>query len=109
MSKWCGKVGYATCSENPPGSGIWVDTVVERNYYGDLILRKSRWESSGQVNDNLSMTNEISIVADPYAYSNFSSIKYVEIMGTNWKVNSVEIQRPRLILTVGGVYNGESA
>lgn len=109
MSKWCGKVGYAVCEETPANSGIWVDSIVEKLHYGDLILRRSRWESAGQINDNLNITNEVSMIADPYALENFSSIKYVEIMGTNWKVTTVEIQRPRLILTVGGVYNGESA
>lgn len=107
MAKYYGRVGYAITKETPANSGVWVDEIVERHYYGDTILRKSRWESRGEVNDNLNVTNEISILADPFAYQNFSSIKYAELMGDLWRVTSVEIQRPRLILTIGGVYNGE--
>lgn len=106
MAKFYGIIGYAETAEIRPG--VWKPQIVERTYVGDFIRNTRRYEASGQVNDNLTIANEISIVADPYAYQNFHSMRYVEFMGTRWKITSVEVLHPRLILTVGGVYNGEA-
>lgn len=106
MEKFFGKVGYCVTTEDPVDSGIYVDKVTERNYYGDVLKNNSRWQDSGYRNDNLTLSNRISILADAYAYQNFSVIKYVEWMGVLWKVESIEVERPRLILTLGGEYNG---
>lgn len=105
MAKYFGKIGYSVTQETVPG--VWEESVTERSYYGDLIKNTRRYQSADKVNDDLSISNEISILADPYAYENFHSMKYVEFMGAKWKVTNVEVQYPRLILTVGGVYNGE--
>ena len=108
MAKWYGRVGYVKTVETEPG--IWEPEVKERPYYGDLLKNVSKWATNtNSVNDNLNIANQISIVADPYAYQHFSSIKYVEFMGAMWDVTSVEPQYPRLILTVGGVYDGPQA
>lgn len=105
MAKYFGKIGYSVTQETVPG--IWEESVTERSYYGDLIKNTRRYQSADKVNDDLSISNEISILADPYAYENFHAMKYVEFMGAKWKVTNVEVQYPRLILTVGGVYSGE--
>ena len=105
MAKWHGKVGYVIQKETVPG--VWSTTPVERPYFGDILKNISKWSTSGNVNDNLNVANQISIVADPFAYENFTNIRYVEFMGAMWSVTSIEPQYPRLILTVGGVYNGE--
>lgn len=102
MEKWYGKVGYVTNKEVEPG--VWVEESTERKYYGDTLSNMAKWSSSGQVNDDLNMSKKVSIMADPYAIQHFSSIKYVEIMGTMWNVTDIEPQFPRLILTVGGLY-----
>lgn len=107
MAKWYGKVGYITTEETEPG--IWEPKVTERPYFGDSLKITSKWVASGNLNDDLNVANQISIVADPFAYQNFSAIKYVEFMGVMWEVSSAEVQYPRLILTMGGVYNGEQA
>lgn len=108
MAKWYGKVGYITTKEVSPG--VCLPKPIERQYFGDLMSgMTSRWSPAGKVNDDLNVSNKISIVADPFAYQNFHSIRYVEFMGSNWSVSNVEVQSPRLILTVGGVYNGEQA
>ena len=109
MAKFYGVVGYGETLETKPG--VWTDRIVEREYSGDLIRNlTSKWsKSSDSTNDNLNINNQISIVADPFAYQNFHAMKYVEFMGTKWKIESVEVQYPRLILTVGGVYNGKQA
>ena len=102
MAKWFGKVGYSITEETEPG--IWEETIIEREYYGDMTSDRRKRQNSGEVNDDINLANVISIVADPFAYQNCSNMAYVEIMGSNWKVSDVEVHRPRLILTVGGVY-----
>ena len=112
MSKFFGAIGYITQKEISPG--IWDDMVVERSYRGDILQNYRKWDSTGddtsgavsQKNDNLVISNKVSIIADPFAYSNFSTIRYVIWMGVRWKVINIEIQRPRLILLLGSVYNG---
>ena len=104
MAKWFGAIGFAETVETVPG--VSVEKIVERNYYGDLIRNKRLLQNAGQVNDNINVANEISIVADPFANNNFHSIRYAEFMGAKWKISNVEVQYPRLILTIGGLYNG---
>lgn len=106
MAKFFGKIGYGETVIIRPG--VRDVQIVEKEYYGDLIRNSRRYESSGQVNDNLNISNSISIIADPYAYQNFHLMRYVEFMGSKWKISSVEVQYPRLILQVGGVYNDSS-
>lgn len=104
MAKFYGKIGYSEMRETRPG--VWEEVITERNYYEDLVRNIRRLQSSSQVNDDLNIANEISIVADPYANKNFHAMRYVEFMGTRWKINNVDVQYPRLILSIGGVYNG---
>lgn len=104
MAKWYGKVGYVITEESSPG--VWIDRQIERDYYGDLIRNHKRWESGQSINDNITLQNEISIVCDPYALQNFQYIKYVEIMNSFWKVTAVDVQYPRLNLSIGDVYSG---
>lgn len=116
MARYCGRIGYAisvekTIEENGvmKSTGIWEDRMIERRYYGDVMKLSSRWNSGNHDLDDFSISNQISVVADPFAYQNFNSIKYAEFLGTLWKVTSIEVESPRLILTLGGVYNGEQA
>lgn len=103
MAKFYGEIGFGTSIETSPG--VYEDQVTTRNYYGDLIKNTRRLQSSGSVNDDVNISNQISIVADPYANENFYAMRYVKFMGTKWKISDVEVQYPRLILTIGGVYN----
>lgn len=105
MAKFYGKIGYANTVETKPG--VYEEQIVERSYYGDLIRNIRRLQSADQVNDNINISNEISIVADPYATNNFHTMRYAVFMGTKWKISNVEVSYPRLILTLGGVYNGQ--
>lgn len=106
MAKFFGKIGYAETVETAPG--VWREQITVREYYGDVTRNMRRYESAGQVNDNINISNTISIVADPFAYDNFHAMRYIEYLGVKWKVSSVEVQYPRLLLTIGGVYNGET-
>lgn len=104
MAKWVGKVGYAVTEETEPG--IWEETITDREYYGDVMSNRFKRQNSGDVNDDINISQIISIVADPFAYQHCSKIIYVEYMGSKWKVSDVEPIFPRLQLTIGGVYNG---
>ena len=104
-NKWFGKVGYAETLETVPG--VWEEVITEREYYGDLLSFSRRLQSTDQLNDDINISNVISIVADPYANENFHSMRYAEFMGTKWKITSVDVRYPRLELTLGGVHNGE--
>ncbi|UNI72546.1 MAG: hypothetical protein [Chaetfec virus UA24_144] len=103
--KFYGVIGYAVTKETSPG--VWTESITERNYTGDVLRNTKRYVNTEQLNDNISLSNTFSVVADAFAYQNFFAIRYVKWMGAAWKVDTVEIQRPRLLLTIGGVYNGE--
>lgn len=103
MAKWFGKIGFGVTSETKPG--VWTESITLREYYGDLIRNTRRLQSGDQVNDDINVSNEISIVSDPYANEHFYAIRYVEFAGAKWKVTNVDVQYPRLVLTLGGVYN----
>ena len=106
MAKFYGQIGFVKTIESPEDSGIWVDKHIERNYYGDINRIVRRWDSAQQLNDDITVNNEISIVSDPFANENIPWIKYVVWNGAKWKVSSIEVQYPRLVLSVEGVYNG---
>lgn len=105
MAKFYGAIGFAETVEVRPG--VISDKITERNYSGDLIRNTRRLQSGNQLNDDIVVSNEISIIADPYANQNFHSMRYVTFMGAKWKISNVEVMYPRLILTLGGVYNGQ--
>lgn len=104
MAKWYGKIGYAEQVEIEPG--VWDSKIVERPYFGDAIRINRMLQNSGEVIDNINVGNQISILADPYANDNFHTMIYVEYMGTLWKISNVDVQFPRLVLNLGGIYNG---
>lgn len=103
MAKFYGSIGYAETIETVPG--VWAESLTERQYSGDILKLSRRWQAGENLNDDLTINNLISIVADPFAYQNFHKMRYIEWMGAFWKITNVEVQRPRLILTIGGVYN----
>lgn len=106
MAKWAGNIGFTETVEVEPG--VWEEQITERPYFGDVVVNRWSRQNSGNVNDNVKINNQISIVSDPYADSNFYSIRYVEFMGAKWTVSNFEVQYPRLILTIGGLYNGQT-
>lgn len=107
MAKFYGVIGYAESVETRPD--VWEEQIVERTYCGDLIRNTRRLDGSAQVNENLTIGNEISIVSDPYADQNFHAMRYVSFMGAKWKISSVEVKPPRLILSTGGIWNGPTS
>lgn len=104
MAKFRGFVGFAETVETEPG--IYVEKIIRKRYSGDLHRNIRRLESSDNINDNINISNEISILGDDYAFHHFHAMRYVEFEGAKWKVSSVDAsKRPRLVLTLGGLYN----
>ena len=103
--KFYGSVGFTYEKETAPG--VWTTVSEERDAYGDVLSNVRRWEPSNQVNDSINVTNRLSIVAGRFFYENLGAMRYVTWNGTKWEIRSAEIARPRIILTLGGVYNGE--
>jgi len=106
MPRFSGVVGYGAAVESPTGSGVWVDNITEKSYFGDVVRNTRRLDGSQKVNPDISVGNSISIVADAYALRNFMAIRYVSWSGSLWTVDTVEVERPRLLLRLGGVYSG---
>ena len=104
--KYFGKIGFDLGShEDPNRPGIWVEGIMEREYFGDVQKNYSRIESGESVNDNVNVSNTISILGDPFVNENIHSIRYAEFMGSKWKISTVDVEYPRLILTLGGAWN----
>lgn len=103
MSRFYGNVGYISTEEKNPG--VYVPLEITKPYFGDVIKSGTRWDQGIGINDNINVSVEISIMADPYAYEHFSEIKYVEYMGAKWKVVSANPDRPRISLYLGGLWN----
>lgn len=103
MAKFYGTIGYAETVQTSPG--VWEEQLIERKYFGELIRNIRNLSASEHLNDDLNISNEISILADPYANQNLYAMRYIEFMGAKWKITNVRVEYPRLILSIGGVYN----
>jgi hypothetical protein len=109
MARFYGEIGYGTTLESPPDSGIYVDDITEYSYFGDVIRNTRKSESGEYLNNDISVGNSISIVADQYAIEHFFAIRYIRWAGALWTVTDVEVRSPRLILSLGSVYNGPTS
>lgn len=108
--KWHGKIGFVTTEETAPG--VWMENVVkERPYYGDIIQNTRRWDNqSDKVNSDIRVNAKISIVADDATLLSIPQMRYVTYMGAVWSISEIDpSERPRVVLTLGGLYNGEQA
>jgi len=106
MARFGGKIGFGESGENPAGSGVWKDVITEYEYFGDVVKNARRLQEGGKVNDDITLENSISIVADEYANDHIFAMRYVEWRGKRWKVSKVEVEHPCLVVRLGGVYNG---
>lgn len=109
MARFFGEVGYGESVETPSDSGVWVDVISEVQYFGDVIRNTRKLESGESLNDDITVNNSISIIADEYAIKHFFRIKYVRWAGVLWTITNVEVKSPRLILSLGSVYNGPTS
>lgn len=104
MAKFYGKIGFAVLMETAPG--VWMENITERYYFGDLLRSSRRLQPTDRVNDDVNISNEISILSDAFANDNVNAMRYAIFAGSKWKITDVEILYPRLKLTLGGIYNG---
>ena len=102
--KYYGKIGFIVTEETSPG--VWNDVTIERNYYGEMNKVSRRWEKGIDLNDDITISNELTIVTDPYILENLTYIRYVSYMGIKWKISNITVEHPRLTLSLGGIYNG---
>ena len=99
-------VGFVDTIEEPAGSGIWIEKPIEKKYRGEIQRNSKRWENGSTLNPNVNISNTISIVADPYFHNHLNTVRYIKWLGGYWEIVSIDVQYPRLILSIGGVYNG---
>lgn len=105
MAKFSGVIGFVQTVETSPG--VWTDQTTERRYKGDLIKDYISWQGAEKINSDLNISNQISVVADSYILQNTEYIKYIIVNGAKWKVTTITINRPRLIISLGGIYRNE--
>lgn len=103
MAKWAGIIGYSNQVETSPG--IWEEVLIKKHYVGDLVRNTRSLTNDNQINDGVSISNQISFISDPYARENFHLIRYATFMGQKWKVTSADIEYPRIVISLGGIYN----
>lgn len=106
MARFSGMIGYVQSMPDPTYPSVFVDTVVERKRFGDIIREHSKWQPNQSLNDDIEVTNRVSIVADKFSMDNLGYMKYVTLYGQRWCIKSVTIEHPRIIIQVGGLYNG---
>jgi hypothetical protein len=109
MARFYGLIGYGTTVEKPANSGKYVDEITELACFGDLVRNTRILTEGDSVNDDISLSNSISIVADAYAREHIFAMRYVRWQGALWKIVEVQEEHPRLLLRLGGVYNGPEA
>lgn len=107
MAKFCGEVGFETTIETAPG--VFVEEIHRKRYRGDILRNSRRLQSGEHVNDDVVISNQISILADPYLFQNFHTIRLVNFFGQDYKVTDIEVNYPRLTMTLGGLYNGQKS
>ena len=106
MGRFYGNIGYSSTESVETRPGIWEDVPVVKPYSGNVLRFSQSKDSTDKVNEDFRIGNSISVVADAYLNANLSKILYIEFAGEKWKVERVDINRPRLVLRLGGVYNG---
>jgi hypothetical protein len=109
MARFSGVIGFGDTEEDPPGSGLFKDEITERTYFGDVVRNSLRFREADKINNDLTVGNSISIVADAYANERIDAMRYIRWKGVLWVVSNVDVEHPRLVIRLGGVYNGVRA
>lgn len=107
MAKYYGKIGFSKSVETKPG--VWEDHICERSYAGDVLQNTRRIQNTENLIDDVVVSNRISIVADDFATQNLPFVRYAVWNRNYFQVTSYEYSYPRIILTLGGLYNGKQA
>lgn len=103
MTKWSGSIGYALAEETQPG--VWTEDITEKKYYGDIIRDNRRIVDQGEINGNINISNNISIISNSFMLENMAFMRYITFAKSKWKINTVDIKPPRIIISLGGLYH----
>ena len=103
--KFYGNIGFAVTEDD--GDGVWKETITDKKYAGDILRFARNKESGEHINDGLRINTQISLLLDPWFQDHISQLRYAEYMNTKWIIDSVDIQYPRVNLTLGGIYHGD--
>jgi len=104
MNKWVGVIGFAVNEETAPG--VWEDTITEKKLTGDIIDVRVRRSDSQDINTNVNVSAKISVVINPYLRDHLDKLRYLSYFGSYWKISDISVEFPRLVISLGGVYNG---
>jgi hypothetical protein len=103
MPKCSGVIGYALAGETQPG--VWTEGITEKKYYGDIVRDNRKVVDQGEINGSINISNNISVVSNKFMLDNMAFMRYISFANSKWKINSVDIKPPRIIITLGGLYN----
>lgn len=103
MPKCSGVIGYALAGETQPG--VWTESIIEKKYYGDIVRDNRKIVDQSEINGSINISNNISVVSNKFMLENMAFMRYITFMKSKWKINSVDIKPPRIIITLGGLYN----
>lgn len=106
--KFSGKAGFRIDDvEIEPG--VYKPQVVVKAIKGSVVSNSYQHQNSDKSTiDNVRITNQLSIVANQFLNKHITNLMYVEFQGVKWKVESFDIQPPRVVVSLGGVYNEQS-
>lgn len=105
MPKCSGVIGYALAEETQPG--VWTENITEKKYFGDIVRDNRKIVDQGEINSSVNISNNVSIVSNKFMLDNMASMRYISFNKSKWKINSIDIKPPRLIISLGGLYNGK--
>jgi hypothetical protein len=104
MAKFAGLVGYVTEEETSPG--VWKQVETPKRMKGDILRQASNTQNGDKINSNVTLSHRVSLVGDAYSFGNYYNIKWIDVDGRKWKVEAIEVRRPRIIVSLGGPWNG---
>lgn len=85
--------------------GVWKMQPEEVTHRAKLLTYNKDYDSGEEVNDDLKLRNRYEIVMKDKKLD-YQDMRYVIVKGTKWKVSALEFLEVRIIITLGGVYNG---
>lgn len=107
-NKWHGHIGFSITAETPPGSGVYRSSITERSYHGEVYRDSRRWAKAEGLNDDLLISNQISLVSDVFALENLPHMRYITMYKQKWCITDIEVNYPRIVITMGGLYHDET-
>lgn len=110
MARFYGTVGFMQTVEDDSRPGMYFEKITEYpKRYGDILTNK--WNSSPgkSINDDFKVANRISVVCNKKMISEAQFARYIIWNNVKWEITSVDIEPPRLIFTLGGIYNAQQA